>query len=127
MRFKTDNYFDRFIGTIPGEHCRAKAASELPAKFEQADIIGFPFPMDEALYEMPVSDIIQILSDFFGVPVGEAAVAALRDCTIIGDGNCPYCGSELEWWANDNDEDDGHRFQIYKCPDCGYEETVEID
>lgn len=128
MRFRTDFHFDRFLGLIPGEQSPARVACELPAKFDNADIIGFPFPMDEVLYEMPTNDVCQLLSDFFGVPVGEDALAALRDCTLIGDGSCPYCGGEMEWWANDYDydEEDGHRvdIQVLRCQECGYQEEV---
>ena len=128
MRIRIDRQFYDFLKMMPKKDS-VEASTELAKRFEEVGctITEYPTPIIEMVYEVAIADVLNILSDYFGVAeIPDKAWETFMDCSLIGDGNCPECGGEMEWAENDYDYDEetGHRvdFSILRCTNCGHEE-----
>lgn len=128
MRIRIDRNFENFLKLMP-QRDSVKASTELAERFEEVGcaITEYPTPIIEMIYEVALLDVLNILADYFGVKeVPNKAWDIFMDCSLIGDGDCPECGGEMEWAENDYDYDEetGHKeyFTVYRCNNCGHEE-----
>ena len=142
MKFKIDNNFKRICGLHP-EFPEIKPAmtisEELCAAFVNAGIIGdkednYGLPFIQVAGNAMMFDILDVLTKYFGIEsIYPEIWDALCTCTLMGDGDCPYCGGNLEFVEteghrlNDGDRwvDDSYIIDnyIYRCAVCG--ETVK--
>lgn len=128
MRIRIDRQFIEFLRLMP-KRDSMKASEELAKRFEEVGcaITEYPTPIIEMIYEVAIADVLSILADYFDVPeVPNKAWELFMDCSLIGDGDCPECGGEMVWAANDYDYDEetGQRedYSIIRCTNCGHEE-----
>lgn len=127
MRIRIDRQFYEFLKLMP-KRDSVEASTELAKRFEEVGcaITEYPTPIIEMIYDVALIDVLNILSDYFGVrEVPDKAWDLFMDCSLIGDGDCPECGGIMEWAENDYDYDEkGHKeyFSVFRCTNCGYEE-----
>lgn len=91
---------------------------------------NYGLSMIEATGKVRVFDVVSALIDYLGVPaISMDEFDAFCRLTVLGDGDCPVCGGELQYFStegheiNDGDHltpntyvEDGY---TYKCRVCG--------
>lgn len=136
MKIKIDNNLE-LLARIAGKGTK-ETAEKLAELVEQAA----EMPIDEFAYGMNIFELaleegwmhsktFYAMFDVLGIDsVSVRAYEALRKCIIIGDGDCPECGGNLEFADEDNNgepfgsPDYNWKTRTYRCKLCG-EEVVK--
>lgn len=85
--------------------------------------------------DTPVMTVVEILKGATGLDVITCDVFdAFCDCVVMGDGDCPECGGEMEfsngesreiYCGHDNPPEYEPIWDEYVCPLCGHKESHE--
>lgn len=83
----------------------------------------------------PVATIVDILKHTGMATVNDTAYDAFVECIVMGDGDCPECGGEMELWDCRSHEIPSHDRDVppdyetdweqWRCPICGH--VIEKD
>ena len=120
----------------------ATVAVELCARMMDAgmlkdDYANYGVNLMRATGPQYVSDVHAVLADYLGIGMAIPSDVFRAFCRlmVMGDGNCPYCGGELEEMTPEGHElNDGTYLTpnsyivdkyVYHCPICG--ETIKLD
>ena len=136
MRIKIDDNLKKVAAAInmaPIDHaifadllCKKLIASDLLADIPD----NYGLPMIQATGKARVFDVVSVLIEYLGIPTMDMdAFDAFCKCIVIGDGDCPKCGGELEHYENEGHEiNDGDYLHpntyivdkyVYRCRECG--------
>ena len=141
MKFKLDNYFLAFCGSMDcGKPCDL-VSRELADRFVKEGMLTdspyqeYGLDFDEAIGPVTYHEICAVLMDYFDVPeIPDEAYDSLMSSTIMGDGDCPVCGGKLYL-----DHEDGYtkydrrneyppeyvkEREVWRCEVCEYERTI---
>ena len=138
MRFKIDNNFKTVCRLHP-EFPEIKPATAISEELAAAFLDAGLFKDDESNYGETFIDvaghnqmfsILDVLTKYCGVEgIRPETWDALCACILMGDGDCPECGGELEFVETEGHElNDGDRWTpnsyiidnyIYRCAVCG--------
>jgi len=83
-----------------------------------------------------VFDVVSVLIEYLGIPAMKMETFdAFCECVVMGDGDCPECGGELEYCETEGRElHDGDYYvpnsfiaerTVYRCRECG--SLIKID
>jgi hypothetical protein len=97
---------------------------------------NYGLTMIQATGRARVYDVVFALIEYLGIPALDMdTFDAFCRCVVIGDGDCPECGGELEHIENEGHEiKDGDYLTpntyvvdkyVYRCRECG--ETIKLD
>lgn len=80
--------------------------------------------------DTPVATIVDIIKQTGMATVNDNAYQAFCECIVMGDGDCPECGGEMEFWESGGHEiSSGDRdvppeyttdWEHWRCPICGH-------
>lgn len=82
--------------------------------------------------ETPVATLVDIIKQTGIDRVNDTTYDAFLECIVMGDGDCPECGGEMEYWDGDGHEiSNGYDnppdyvpdWEQYRCPICGHKIT----
>lgn len=84
----------------------------------------------QATEKAHVFDVVSVLIEYLGIPAMKMETFdAFCDCIVMGDGDCPECGGELEFSETEGHElNDGDYYTpnsyeidnyVYRCRECG--------
>lgn len=136
MRFKIDENLNKVAAA---KALRPETvAVELCARFIDAGMIeDTPDNWGESVLRAAgpqyVSDVFAVLAEYLYYDKFHSVPADVFDAfcrlVILGDGNCPHCGGELEFYEKEGHElNDGNHYTpntyiidnyVYRCADCG--------
>ena len=136
MRFKIDENLNRVAAAKAARP--ETVAVELCARFIDAGMIeDTPDNWGESVLRATgpqyVSDIFAVLAEYLYNDESHSVRADVFDAfcalVVMGDGNCPHCGGELEFYEKEGHElNDGNYYTpntyiidnyVYRCADCG--------
>ena len=138
MRFKIDDNLNVVAAAMAAPVAPETVAVELCARFIDAGMIeDTPDNWGESVLIATgpryVKDVCAVLSGFLYGNESRSIPADVFDAfcalTIVGDGDCPHCGGELEFVETEGHElNDGDYFTpnsyvidnyVYRCVECG--------
>lgn len=130
MRFKIDENLNRVAAAIAAPVSNETVAVELCQWFIDSGMFedtpnNYGVTVIQATGDKLVSDVCAGLSTFL---FGECRAIhcdvfdAFCRLVILGDGDCPHCGGELQFVETEGHEIDNY---VYRCAECG--EIVKTD
>lgn len=79
---------------------------------------GYGMTLDVWLEDAPINDVCEAIKEAGITDITTTEFLAIMEAIVKGNGDCPECGGTMEI---DEDWDDyGNKFYIYRCPICGH-------
>lgn len=141
MKFKIDENFEKVLSLSPVKMDAEKASKELAAKFIEAGLLeeskfNQGQPIDYAIDGF-VGAICRVLINYLGVPeISDEAYQAFLRITMLGDGDCPYCGGNMKYVETEGYETPSGDYmlppdwhptrEIYECDWCGENAFINL-
>lgn len=138
MRFKIDENLKRVAAEMAAPKDAETVSVELCSRFVDAGMIeesceNFGKPVLVATGPRYVSDVCAILAGYLygdeSRSISFDVFKAFSALVVMGDGDCPYCGGEMENIETEGHEiKDGDRYTpnsyvidnyVYECRECG--------
>ena len=141
MKFKIDENFEKVLSLSPVKMDAEKASKELAAKFIEAGLLEeSKFNQGETIdYAIDgfVGAICRVLIDYLVVPeISNEAYLAFLQITMLGDGDCPYCGGNMKYVETEGYETPSGDYmlppnwnptrEIYECDWCGERKFINL-